>query len=132
MDSIFRQNPALGQGCFGKVYKGKYQEQTAAIKVVPDHKLDENQLDRECRAFGQLNHKNIVKLLGEPEKRGDKWYFPLEYISGSTLEDLMFKNGALTDKANVIIIHGMCDGLNYIHMKNIVHQDLKPDNIMDS
>ncbi|KAL1258696.1 hypothetical protein QQF64_009273 [Cirrhinus molitorella] len=88
----------------------------------------------ETEEYRSLNHSNVVKLLAEPwlDSQG-MWNIPLELISGKTLEKLMFSpqsNMELTKPIMITIIKGMCEGLTYMHSKNIVHQDLKPDNIM--
>ncbi|KAK9961441.1 hypothetical protein ABG768_009229, partial [Culter alburnus] len=81
-----------------------------------------------------LNHSNVVKLLADPWLDSmSMWNIPLEFISGKTLEKLMFSSQSymeLTKPVIITIINGMCEGLAYMHSKSIVHQDLKPDNIM--
>lgn len=120
----------LGEGCTGKVHKSQYKGTVAAIKIVPYEKTEEEDLKRECRVYATLNHKNVVKLLGPPELWTDGWHIPLGYIEGCTLEELIFPAGQLSTAEKDIIILGMCEGLSYLHLKNIVHQDLKPNNIM--
>ncbi|XP_078511569.1 serine/threonine-protein kinase pkn2-like [Lissotriton helveticus] len=120
----------LGEGCCGKVRKGLYKGRVAAIKTVPYDITDEEDLRRECRVYGTLNHKNVVKLLGPPERGLDGWTIPLEFIDGCILEELIFPAGKLSTAEKDYIIFGMCDGLRYLHFRNVVHQDLKPNNIM--
>ncbi|KAJ1132496.1 hypothetical protein NDU88_010805 [Pleurodeles waltl] len=120
----------LGEGCCGKVRKGLYNGSVAAIKSVPYEITDEDDLRRECRVYETLNYKNVVKLLGPPEPGSDGWQIPLEFIEGCTLEELIFPPGKLSTADKDYIIFGMCDGLRYLHSKNVVHQDLKPNNIM--
>ncbi|MGH0171650.1 UNVERIFIED_CONTAM: hypothetical protein FKN15_061656 [Acipenser sinensis] len=87
----------------------------------------------ECTGV-KLNHPNIVKLLFDPWKEDGTWHFPLEFIDGEDLEKVLFKQREskimLSRSAKVTIINRMCHGLSFLHDKNIVHQDLKPDNIM--
>ncbi|KAJ1132495.1 hypothetical protein NDU88_010804 [Pleurodeles waltl] len=120
----------LGKGCCGKVRKGWYEGTSAAIKIIPCHKMDEDDLKRECRVYAKLKHKNVVKLLGPPVKRKHNWHIPLQLIEGCTLEDLVFPSCTLSAAEKDHIILGMCKGLRYLHKKNIVHQDLKPNNVM--
>ncbi|XP_068180038.1 uncharacterized protein zmp:0000000881 isoform X2 [Antennarius striatus] len=80
------------------------------------------------------NHPNIVKLLGNITLRDGKWILPLEFIFGEDLEVTIFKASKskiqLTPANKGTIIIGMCEGLLHLHTRDIVHQDLKPENIM--
>ncbi|XP_052350154.1 serine/arginine repetitive matrix protein 1-like isoform X2 [Oncorhynchus keta] len=79
-------------------------------------------------------HPNIVKLLGNPTLKDSKWIIPMEFIFGEELETTIFKSQQsqiqLTPSVKATIITGMCEGLLHLHSKDIVHQDLKPENIM--
>ncbi|XP_034774233.1 uncharacterized protein LOC117970563 [Acipenser ruthenus] len=124
----------IGQGYFGKVYRTKYKGKIAALKKIPESTLRQSHLQRELEIYQKLNHVNIVKLLGAPWKEHDVWLFPLEFIEGEELETVIFNpRGSkiqLTNLVKATIITGMCRALNCLHEENIVHQDLKPDNIM--
>ncbi|XP_057689796.1 uncharacterized protein LOC130914667 [Corythoichthys intestinalis] len=124
----------LAQGCFGKVYREKYNDTWAAIKKVPQHLIDRKDLERECEVYNKANHPNIVKLLGNINLKDGKWIIPLEFIFGEDLETTIFKSAKskiqLTPANRGKIIVGMCEGLLHLHSKDIVHQDLKPENIM--
>lgn len=124
----------LAQGCFGKVYKQKYNDTWAAIKKVPQQLIDRKDLERECEVYNKANHPNIVKLLGNITLKEGKWIIPLEFIFGEDLETTIFKASKskiqLTPSIKGTIIVGMCEGLLHLHSRDIVHQDLKPENIM--
>ncbi|XP_061676408.1 uncharacterized protein zmp:0000000881 isoform X2 [Syngnathoides biaculeatus] len=124
----------LAQGCFGKVYREKYDDTWAAIKKVPQHLISRKDLERECDVYNKANHPNIVKLLGNINLKDGKWIIPLEFIFGEDLETTIFKAAKskiqLTPTNRGKIIVGMCEGLLHLHSKDIVHQDLKPENIM--
>ncbi|CAN9513887.1 unnamed protein product [Ophioblennius macclurei] len=124
----------LAQGCFGKVYKQKYNDQWAAIKKVPHQFISRKDLERECAVYNKSNHPNIVKLLGNISLTDGKWVIPMEFIFGEDLETTIFKAAKskiqMTAENKGIIIVGMCEGLLHLHSKDIVHQDLKPENIM--
>ncbi|KAM7421368.1 hypothetical protein PAMA_015485 [Pampus argenteus] len=124
----------LAQGCFGKVYKEKYNDTWAAIKKVPQHLINRKDLERECEVYNKANHPNIVKLLGNINLKDSKWIIPMEFIFGEDLETTIFKASKskiqLTPSNKGTIIIGMCEGLLLLHAKDIVHQDLKPENIM--
>ncbi|XP_039972734.1 CBL-interacting serine/threonine-protein kinase 24 [Xiphias gladius] len=124
----------LAQGCFGKVYKEKHGDTWAAIKKVPQQLISRKDLERECEVYNKANHPNIVKLLGNITVKDGKWIIPLEFIFGEDLETTIFKASKskiqLTPSNKGTIIIGMCEGLLHLHSKDIVHQDLKPENIM--
>ncbi|XP_077950877.1 uncharacterized protein LOC120810579 isoform X2 [Gasterosteus aculeatus] len=124
----------LAQGAFGKVYKQKYNDTWAAIKKVPQHLINRKDLERECEVYKKTKHPNIVKLLGNINLKDGKWIIPLEFIFGEDLETTIFKASnskiQLSPSIKGTIILGMCEGLFHLHSRDIVHQDLKPDNIM--
>ncbi|KAM6936158.1 serine/threonine-protein kinase Nek8 [Lycodopsis pacificus] len=124
----------IAQGCFGKVYKQKYNDTWAAIKKVPQHLITKKDLERECEVYNKANHPNIVKLLGNINLKDGKWIIPLEFIFGEDLETTIFKASKSKIKVSPsvkgTIILGMCEGLLHLHSRDIVHQDLKPENIM--
>ncbi|KAL0984799.1 hypothetical protein UPYG_G00147060 [Umbra pygmaea] len=124
----------LAAGCFGKVYKQQYNGTWAAIKKVPQHLINEKDLKRECKVYDKAIHPNIVKLLGKPILKQSKWIIPMEFIFGEELETSIFESIKskiqLTPSVKATIIAGMCEGLYHLHSKRIVHQDLKPENIM--
>ncbi|KAJ7985363.1 hypothetical protein DPEC_G00351290 [Dallia pectoralis] len=124
----------VAAGCFGKIYKERYNGTWAAIKKVPQHLINRKDLERECKVCNKAIHPNIVKLLGKPILKDSKWIIPMEFIFGEELETTIFASQKskirLTQPVKDKIITGMCEGLLHLHSKDIVHQDLKPDNIM--
>ncbi|XP_059195882.1 calcium-dependent protein kinase 2 [Centropristis striata] len=104
--------------------------QLVAVKKVPVNLMTHHDMDREYQIYRKAAHPNIVKLVEKPRIHSDnKWYIIMEYISGETLEKIMF-NQKLTHRIKSKIITGLCEGLFHLHNNDIVHQDLKPDNIM--
>ncbi|XP_067292876.1 serine/threonine-protein kinase DCLK3-like [Pseudorasbora parva] len=122
------------QGFFGKVYHVTIHGRESALKKVPSSFLSKEDIDRERRAYQSISHPHVVKLICDPWLDKElKWNIPLEYINGKDLEKVMFTSHTsiqLTRSVIVKIIKGMCSGLREMHRKNIIHQDLKPDNVM--
>ena len=119
----------VGEGGFGKVYKGKYQKQTVAIKKI---KLEEKEpeifesLLNEIKVIMKANNPEIPKFLGLMKKKG-KYHLIFEFVSGKSLKEL-YPN--LSDKEKMIILYDLCGILESFHAKNLIHRDIKPGNLM--
>lgn len=133
--SHFKLQELLGEGGMGKVYKAfdKHESKTVAIKILNPHlmKDEENRrrLASEGRLLSSLNHPNIVKVLefGETAQHA---FVAMEYLSGGTLDDYIEKNYPLTEERVVEVVKQICFGLQTIHANDIIHRDLKSQNVM--
>jgi len=84
---------------------------------------------REALAASALNHPNIVKTYRFGIWK-DRPYIALEYLKGSTLAQLLSKEGALPKARAVPIFLQICDALDLAHRAGVIHRDLKPSNVM--
>jgi serine/threonine-protein kinase len=124
----------LGEGGMGVVYKARDArlDRFVAIKVLPAAVTSDadyrRRLTQEARAASALNHAGIVTI-HDIARDGDVDFIVMEYISGTTLEDLIAgRKLRLKDALN----YGMqaAQALATAHAAGIVHRDLKPSNIM--
>jgi len=76
----------------------------------------------------KLNHPRIIKYYPHPENPKIK-YQVLEYIEGEPLSSYLLKHRRLTPRKAISFMFKILDGVSYLHSRNIVHLDLKPDNI---
>ncbi len=127
----------LGEGGMGFVYLGYHEGQDAqvAIKVLADH-LASNQafvdrFYREAKNGQLLNHPNIVRTLTVGQDRAThKHYLVLEFVDGPSIHQLLDRFGKLSVGDAVHIVLDVARALEYAHSRNIVHRDIKPDNVL--
>ena len=128
-----------GRGAMGVVYKAKDPliGRTVAIKVMsaavalrPDEQEEYRQrFFREAQAAGRLRHDNIVSIYDMGEEGGVP-YMTMEFVEGQSLSKRLKDKGPLPLGEAVSIMRQVATGLSYAHEQNIVHRDIKPDNIL--
>jgi len=106
--------------------------QIVALKV-PQTQFDNNprnssRFAREAAITEKLHHPGIVKILPVAEK--SRSYVVMEYVEGKTLYDILERTRPLTVSDALQLASRLCDILEYIHLHDVVHCDLKPGNIM--
>jgi serine/threonine protein kinase len=103
-----------------------------AIKIPHAGKLgDSRTLDRfqyETEIGRRLNHPGLVKVL--PNEGASCRYAVTEWIEGQLLREILSRQGMLSVRRAIRITLAICDALEYIHGRRVVHGDLKPDNVM--
>jgi serine/threonine-protein kinase len=127
----------LGQGGMGSVYLGydEATEQQVAIKVL-SHQLASNQgyverFHREAKSGALLNHPNIVRCIAAGlDKATAKHYLVLEFVDGTSADALLDRMGRLPVADAVHIALDVARALEHAHSRNIIHRDIKPDNIL--
>ncbi|XP_070568035.1 uncharacterized protein [Ptychodera flava] len=119
----------IGAGSFGTVWKGKWKGTLVSIKEVP---LKLSEVPQEVEIARKLRHPNIVALLGVFITKV-RFYMVNQYIYGDNLNELLHhadEKPKLKLKANGYVAYQVALGLQYLHTNKIVHQDLKPANIL--
>jgi len=129
----------LGRGAMGMVYLGKDPKigRTVAIKTMvlsqefEGEKLEEvkERFFREAETAGRLNHPNIVTIydVGEDE---DLSYIAMDYLKGSNLLAYCKPDNLLPAKEVLQVLTKVANALEYAHIHNVVHRDVKPANIL--
>lgn len=127
---------ALGSGGMGAVYKAKDlgTGEYVAIKVLPSALAqDEEFLHafwREARVLALCDHPNIVKLLDFGYDREGRQFIIMEYVDGPSAQKLVESGGPLAMEEVIVIAKQALSALAYAHERSVVHQDLKPDNML--
>lgn len=126
----------LGKGGMGAVYRGHHEalDIPVAVKVLPPRFAKANQtlierFIREARAAARIKHHNIIGVLNVGEERG-LHFIVMEYVDGSSVERLLRTQGRLPVETVLDIGVQVCAALAAAHRAQIVHRDIKPDNIM--
>lgn len=133
----YRLIEKLGAGGMGAVYRAVPDEtlsekESVAIKFMkPEVTEDEEfvrRFRREVQVTSKLDHPSILRIInwGEEDKR---MYMVMELMKGSTLKGKMGKGGMSINKFREYYFP-VLDALEYAHGKDIIHRDIKPDNIM--
>jgi serine/threonine-protein kinase len=85
--------------------------------------------EREEQIGRTLNHPSVLKIIPVEEQKS-RPYIVMEFLEGRTLADLLKEVKPLPEADAAAIASRICDALDYMHSQNVVHRDLKPQNIM--
>jgi eukaryotic-like serine/threonine-protein kinase len=130
---IIKEN--IGQGAWSIVYKGIHRKLNfpVAIKMLKHTMAMDpefwEKFQNEAKTVARLNHSNIVKVY-DIEELYRTAFIMMEYLEGTSLEDLLIYRPKLSLHTIVDIILQVCSGLAYAHKQGIIHQDIKPANIL--
>ncbi|KAK5929938.1 hypothetical protein CgunFtcFv8_011126 [Champsocephalus gunnari] len=130
----YRLLKTIGKGNFAKVKLARHilTGREVAIKIIDKTQLNPTSLQklfREVRIMKTLNHPNIVKLFEviETEKT---LYLIMEYASGGEVFDYLVAHGRMKEKEARAKFRQIVSAVHYCHRKNIVHRDLKAENLL--
>lgn len=124
-----------GGGGMAVVYKAKCHllKRYVAVKILRPDLVDNeefvNRFKRESQAAASLSHPNIVNMY-DVGQEDDIHYIVMEYVDGMTLKEYIQNEGRLTSEEAVRIASQICSALHHAHENNIVHRDIKPQNIL--
>ncbi len=125
----------IGEGGMGIVYKAKCTllNRFVAIKVLKPELCDDtdfiNRFKREANSIASLSHQNIVNIY-DVGVDNDINFIVMEYIKGKTLKQIINEDGKLSLQKTLDISLQLSKSLGYAHRNNIIHRDIKPDNIL--
>jgi serine/threonine protein kinase len=126
----------IGQGGMGKVYKVTHTHlsRTFALKIISNTVAETDEARelfyREARFASAMAHPNITSVVdfGEDEKVG--MFMVMEFVDGEPLNRILFREKRLHVRKACEIVMQVAEALHYIHKQNVVHCDIKTENIL--
>ena len=125
----------VGSGGMSSVYRARdtVLERRVALKVLHDHfSADPEYVERfrrEARAIARLNHPNIVTVIDRGEFE-DRQFIVFEHIPGENLKEVVEREGQLPVAQALALTHQIARGLAFAHQHDVVHRDVKPQNVL--
>ncbi|XP_022760862.1 uncharacterized protein LOC111307075 [Durio zibethinus] len=140
-DADVEELQELGSGTFGTVYHAKWRGTDVAIKRIKESCFSgrssekerlTNEFWREAHILSKLHHPNVVAFYGVvTDGPGGTMATVTEYmVNGSLRNALLKRDRALDRRRKLVIALDAAFGMEYLHLKNIVHFDLKCDNLL--
>ena len=125
----------IGRGGMGIVYRARDRrlKRLVAVKLLPPELAFRSDIRtrflREAETAAQLSHPNIVPIYAVDERDG-LVYFVMGYVEGDNLAKRLAERGPMPVDEVRRVLREVADALAYAHARNVVHRDIKPDNIL--
>jgi serine/threonine protein kinase len=136
LDGKYLIGARLGAGGMGTVYKGTrlHIGDTVAIKILHRDTISDihaaERFRREAQATSRLKHPNAVSIYDFGITEDSLAYIVMELVEGKSLRSIIKRRGPLSPLTVDEILGQVCDALDEAHRTNMVHRDIKPDNII--
>ena len=123
----------VGEGAYGIVYKCKNKETGKYVAIKRFKEVDDDlvkkTMKRELKMLQKLHHPNVVDFQ-EAYKRKGNLYLVFEFVEKNLLELLQEHPQGLDPNLIRHLIYQLCKAIKYMHEQNIIHRDVKPENLL--
>jgi len=126
----------LSQGGMGRLYvaRDRVLNRQVVVKILLPQYLDNQKFakrfQREAQTLSKINHPHLLAVHDYGVFRENYPFIVTEYIRGISLGEMIGERGRIPVSETVEILSQVCDGLNAAHEMDIVHRDMKPENIL--
>lgn len=130
----YKVHGEIGRGSFSRVKLALHAltKDKVAVKVLDKTRMDshaQKTMYREIINMESLQHVNVVRLY-EVVETPNRLYIMLEYAGGGDLQSNIADKGKLSDEESKIIFAQILSGIRHMHQHNIIHRDLKAENVL--
>src|SRR5215467_9527474 len=135
-DERFEITDIISRSGMSSVYKATDLKTGRLVALkVPLLKLESDpaffsRFEREEEIGRALDHPAILKIVPVDPKERSRPYLVMEYLVGQTLDEVLQQTKPMADAEALRIVSRVCDALDYLHKHEVIHRDLKPQNIM--
>jgi serine/threonine protein kinase len=125
----------VAEGGMGAIFRGRRRQtgEIVAVKIMPPHTATNSTLlkrfEQEFNAARRLDHPNIVRAL-DFNNSPPTPYLVMEFVDGESLGQKLERDGKMPEPEAIRLIAQVAQGLHRAHKLNLVHRDVKPDNIL--
>lgn len=125
----------IAEGGMGAIYKAIHPTLNRDVilkrlTLVKSSGITER-FKREAQLMIDFRHHNIVQVY-DHFKEGNSYFIVMEYVDGVTLSELIEKKRYIPNDIAVLIFTEICKALKYAHDQDVIHRDIKPDNVLIS
>ena len=125
----------IGEGAISNVYLAQHRmlKRPAAVKVLKAQTTSDEwtaRFQREVQLTSSLHHPNTITIYDYGTGSGGEFWYAMEYLEGLSLGDLVERYGPVPPARTAYILRQACASLWEAHSCDLVHRDIKPQNIM--
>lgn len=126
----------IGGGGVGAVYRALHRELRMPVAVKVLHETRQADVDfgrrfhAEALAASRLDHPNVTRVLDFGQEPDGLLYLVMEYLDGVGLRTILEREKRLTTERVVRLVSQVCAALAHAHARNVIHKDIKPENLV--